>query len=93
MRRMIEAGWQGYRKILVESGAGETQLKETRQAYFSGAAILFQTIMSALDQGEDTEPTDADMALMDDIEKELAEFGQQLDHQFFGAMPPTTREH
>lgn len=87
--KYIEQGWQSYRKLLVDSGAGEVQIKETRQAFFAGAAVLFHSIMQGLDPGE--EETDNDMQRMTDIANELTEFGQKLDAKYFGAMPPIPR--
>lgn len=84
--KYIQQGWESYRKLLVESGTGEVQIKETRQAFFSGAAVLFEVIMRGFDPGP--EETENDMQRMTDVANELHEFGQQLDRRYFGAMPP-----
>ncbi len=78
--RFIEKGWESYRRTVVPKDASEVQLKETRQAFFAGAAILFQTIMMSMDSGE--EPTDADMRRMQALQDELDEFGAQIDARY-----------
>lgn len=82
--KYIEKGWNSYRTLLPKD-AGEVQIRETRQAFFGGAAILFEAMMRMLDPGE--EPTEADMQRMSDIQKELHEFGQKLDETYL----PTLR--
>ena len=77
----IEMAWEGYRELL-PADAPEVQLRETRQAFYGGAAILFEAIMGALDPGEG--PTERDMRMMSDIQKELRDFGQKLDRRYFG---------
>jgi hypothetical protein len=77
----IDKGWQGY-KALLPKDASDVQIKETRQAFFGGAAVLFEALMTVLDPGE--EPTDADMQKMKDIQRELTEFGRNLDSRYLG---------
>lgn len=80
--KYIEQGWNSYRKLVIPANAPEIQIKECRQAFFGGSAILMQSIMLMLDPG--VEPTDADMQRMSDIQKELDEYGQSLDRAVFG---------
>lgn len=79
----IEGGWQSYLKTCIPEDAPEVQRRECRQAFFAGAAVLFQSIMVTLDPG--TEPTDKDMERMSHIQAELDAFGQELDKRAFGA--------
>ena len=76
---MIETGWKSYRK-LIPADAPEVQLRETRQAFYAGAAVLFEAMLLVLEPGE--EPTDADMRRMDGIAQELREFGRSLDTHY-----------
>lgn len=69
--KRIDALWQSYRKILAPD-VGATQVIETRRAFYAGAQGLFHAILAGLDSG--TEPTDADLARMDEIHAELTEF-------------------
>lgn len=77
--KYIEAGWDSYRRLL-PADAGEVQVNETRQAFYAGAAILFRTIMVTLDP--ETEPTEADLARMAELQAELDAFGQELDVRY-----------
>ena len=77
----IDKGWEGY-KALLPKDASDVQIKETRQAFFGGAAVLFEALMRTLDPCE--EPTDADMKKMSDIQRELNEFGRKLDSRYLG---------
>lgn len=74
--RIIEAGWIGLRAVALSSEAPQVQIDEMRSAFFAGAAHLFATIMSVLD--EDAEPTADDMRRMtlinDELQKFIAEF-------------------
>ena len=81
--KYIEKGWNSYRALLPKD-AGEVQIRETRQAFYGGAAIMFEAMMRMLDPGE--EPTDADMQRMADIQNELSEFGQKLDERYIPTM-------
>lgn len=80
-RRAIERLWESYRTMVVPADASETQIRETRQAFFAGAAILFEGILQNLSSSED-EITEADMTLMADVQAEIDEFGQQLDLRY-----------
>lgn len=79
--KYIEKGWDSYVKLLPPA-CSPVQIKETRQAFYGGAAILFEALMRMLDPGQ--EPTDADMQRMSDIQKELHDFGQALDRRYLG---------
>lgn len=68
--------------MVIATDASEIQVKETRQAFFAGAAVLFETIMKVLDPGE--EPTDNDLQRMADLQQEIDDYGQTLDRKFFG---------
>lgn len=76
---IIEAGFLGYRLHVIPDNASETQVAETKKAFFAGAHHLFASIMSFLDPG--TEPTERDERRMsrihDELEKFLKEFKQQ----------------
>jgi len=78
----IKAGWDSYRKTVMPQDAPDIQIRECRQAFYAGASILFQGLMTALDPGE--EPTDADLQRMADIQNELDAFGQEIDRRYMG---------
>ncbi len=79
-KKFIELGWNSYKKMVIPADAPDVQIKETRQAFYAGAAILFEGLMGALDGGD--EPTDADMHRMAAIQAELDVFGQEIDLRY-----------
>lgn len=82
--KRIQKSWEAYRKMCVPHTASETQLSETRQAYFAGAAVLFKAIIASLDPGK--EATEGDMRRMSELQTELDEFGASLDRKAFGGI-------
>lgn len=70
--KLIEAGWVGLKMAAVAPDAPELQLREMRMSFFAGAAHLFQSIMSVLDDGDDA--TAGDMRKMTLIQQELDAF-------------------
>ena len=80
--KYIKRGWESYIKHVIPEDALPIQVKETRQAFFSGAAILFSVLMRDLDEGH--EPTDEDMQKMEDLQNELYAFGQEIDADLLG---------
>ncbi len=78
----IKDGWDSYQEMVVPIDAPDVQIAETKQAFYSGAAILFHTIMLGLEGGD--EATDADMQWMQDLQNEIDAFGQQLDCKILG---------
>jgi hypothetical protein len=81
--KLIENAWQSYKAAVVPADAGADQIRDTRLAFFSGASILFASLTSTdLLEGigtDDIDPTDADLAVMDDIQAEVDQFGAELD--------------
>ncbi|MBR0879153.1 hypothetical protein ACVMGC_004816 [Bradyrhizobium barranii subsp. barranii] len=78
--KLIEAGWIGYRLIVMHPDAPLAQIEECKLAFFAGAQHLFGSLMSILDPG-DVEPTAADLRKMDLIDKELRTFAEQFELQ------------
>ena len=79
-RKMIETAWNGYRKMCVPADASAIQVAETRQAFFGGASVIFTSILNSLTSGE--EPKQEDLYLLSDVQEEINEFGQSLDHRY-----------
>jgi len=79
--KYIKQGWDSYYKLVIPPDAPDIQVSETKQAFYAGAAILFQALMRTLDPGE--KETDADMQRMSDLQAEIYEFGQLLDKKIF----------
>ncbi len=70
--RVVEAGFDAFRSLVIPPQAGQDQVTAMRVAFFSGASLVFDVLMAALDDGE--EPTDADMQRMSALEAELSRF-------------------
>jgi len=75
--KYIELAWNSYRKFVIPIDASDTQVTETRQAFYAGASILFETLLRALEPGE--EETEADIQVMASLQAEVDEFGQEMD--------------
>ncbi len=69
---LIEAGWIGYRHLVMSENAPQIQIDECRMAFFAGAQHLFASIMSILEPG--SEPTEKDLDRMTQIDSELKSF-------------------
>lgn len=78
--KLVEAGWVGYRAMVLDPAAPQIQIDECRMAFFGGAQHVFGAIMTMLEPGDD--PTDNDMRRMDAIDKELREFIEKFKLQF-----------
>ncbi len=74
--RLIEAGWVHFQSLAFPLGASEDQMAEGRKCFMAGAWHLFSAMMSALDP--DRDPTDADLARMDKIHKEITAFSDSI---------------
>lgn len=72
--KLIEAGFHMYREMAIPKNAPEIQVAECRIAFFAGAQHTMGSIMSTLDSGE--EATLEDMNRLENIMKELEEFGK-----------------
>ena len=92
MKAYILGGWQTYRRIVGEvKGGFRGDEKELKEAYFSGAAVLYEALMTQLDSGE--EPTNSDLRKMEAIHKELSEFGRELDRKYARKLLKRQRRH
>lgn len=77
--KLIERAWLSYLARVVPKNAGPEQVKGSRQAFYSGATILFSILTSEqfFDKGE-TETVD-DLAKMQMIQDEVDTFGAEID--------------
>ena len=76
-KKYIEAAWNSYHQTVVPAHAPAVQFKETRQAFYAGAAILFETLLLVMDSGD--EVTGADLKTMAALQTEIDEFKLELD--------------
>lgn len=70
--RLIESGWIALRAVALPRDAPQAQLDEMRIAFFAGAQHLFGSLCNIVDPEADV--TDADMARMESIDRELRKF-------------------
>lgn len=70
--KVLENEWNLYRTLVMPKTVSEIQHSESKQAFYAGAGCLFHAIMRILDPG--TEPTDADLQKMSDLNDELDEW-------------------
>ena len=77
--KLIDRAWRSFLADVVPGDASSTQIKETRQAFYCGASVLFSILLSEqfFDEGE-TETVD-DLAKMAMIQDEVDAFGAELD--------------
>ena len=78
--KIIEAGWMGLKIAAINPEAGPIQLKETRMAFFAGAAHLFSSMMVGLDEGDDV--TEPDVHQLNMIDAELREFIESFKKEY-----------
>ncbi|RXG91621.1 hypothetical protein [Bradyrhizobium zhanjiangense] len=74
--KLIEAGWTGYRMLVLPPDAPQIQVDECRFAFMAGSQHLFSSIMTILDSGD--QESEADLRKMDLIDKELRAFGREM---------------
>lgn len=75
--KLLESGWIGMRLACIPDNAPVEQLRSMRLAYMAGAQHAFSSMMNMMDEGQ--EPTEADMAKMDLLHKEIQAFTGELE--------------
>lgn len=68
-RKLILEGWSAYAEHVVPKNAPSVQRKETRQAFYAGAAHLWGAFIRALGPDEEADPPD--LALADGVQQEI----------------------
>lgn len=64
--------WDQFARAILPAGVSQVQRQEMRRAFYAGAqAILFRVIQAF---APETEPTDADVQIMKDLNQELSDF-------------------
>jgi hypothetical protein len=78
--KRILSEWNNYVARVMPRNAPPVQTQETRRAFYAGASSLLAIILIGLDAGPDDEPTPGDMNMMNEIQQELREFSQDVEH-------------
>ncbi len=75
MRRQLMAEeWDKFARGVLPVGCPAVQKQEMRRAFYAGAqSILFRVIQSF---APESEPTDADLRIMEDLHRELQSFAK-----------------
>jgi hypothetical protein len=73
MKRLLMAEeWDKFARGVIPADAPKVQKQEMRRAFYAGAqSILFRVIQSF---APDSEPTDADVQIMENLHQELQDF-------------------
>jgi hypothetical protein len=73
--KLIETAWQDYLARVIPPDAPPVQVQESKRAFFAGANAVWKTLEASFQAGDpNKEPTDADCAILESIDKELQEF-------------------
>ncbi len=75
-RQLMAEQWNEFSRTVLPKDAGAVQRKEMRRAFYAGAqCILFRLIASF---APESEPTDADLKIMQDLDQELQDFAKAV---------------
>lgn len=69
--------WRSYRGEVLPRNAPAVQVRETRRAFYAGAAAWFGLMLRAADQPGD-EPTEVELSRVDALNAELEAFGKAI---------------
>lgn len=73
-RQLMAEEWDKFAHTVINPNAHPTQKQEMRRAFYAGAqSILFRVIQSF---APETDPTDADVQIMEDLHQELQDFAK-----------------
>jgi hypothetical protein len=75
-RQLMAEQWDQFARAVMPKDAPAEQRREMRRAFYAGAqGILFKVIATF---APETEPTDSDLAIMEDLERELSDFADAV---------------
>lgn len=75
-RMLMAEQWDQFARGVLHPNAPAIQRQEMRRAFYAGAqSILFRVIQSF---APESEPTEADLQIMQDVHEELQAFGQAI---------------
>jgi hypothetical protein len=75
-RKTLFEEWFTFASSVIPERAPDIQRTEMRRAWYAGAAALFALITEGLDP--EAEPTDADVAYMENLKVELEKFALDI---------------
>jgi hypothetical protein len=75
-RQLMSEQWNEFARKALPAGVSEIQRIETKRAFYAGAhSILFRVLRSF---APETEPTAADLQVMEDVYQELEDFARAI---------------
>jgi hypothetical protein len=75
-RLLMAEQWDQFARAVLQPGTSAIQRQEMRRAFYAGAeSILFRVIQSF---APESEPTEADLQIMEDLDQELKDFAQAV---------------
>jgi hypothetical protein len=83
--KLVEAGWEMFCAMTMPPNVGEDQKWDMQMAFFAGAQHVFHTLLSIMDPG--TEPTEADMLRIGNLDNELTRFAKFLAARYGITLP------
>lgn len=82
MATPIKEAWERFERVVVPENAGAVQRSETRKAFYAGASIIFRIVTGGMSDGDEIQ--DRDLQLLDDIAREVEQYGAELDAAVLG---------
>lgn len=75
-RQLMAEQWDQFARTVLPKDASAEQRREMRRAFYAGAQGILFKVISAL--APESDPTDADLHLMTDLERELSDFADAV---------------
>ena len=77
MKRLLMAEqWDQFARAVLPADASATQKQEMRRAFYAGGQAIMFKVITAL--APDSEPTEDDLKLMNDLHQELNAFAEAV---------------
>lgn len=77
-RKLMAEQWDQFSRTVLPAGCSATQRQEMRRAFYAGAQSILFRVIAAL--SPETEPTEADLQVMTDVNQELQDFAEAVKH-------------
>jgi hypothetical protein len=75
-RQLMAEQWDQFARAVLPKDAPADQRREMRRAFYAGAQGILFKVITAL--APDSEPTEEDLRMMDDLERELLDFAEMI---------------
>ena len=76
MRMRFAEQWDSYARTVLPKNAPTAQRWECRRAFYAGAQAIMFGVIAAL--APESEPTEEDLKMMDNLQRELERFAQDV---------------